>query len=733
MTQPSRLIVVSNRLPLTLKRKGGRSRAERSAGGLVTALDPVFQRSEGLWVGWPGELSEDDGDSAALLERWEREKGFASVRLPHHLADAFYNGYPNETLWPLFHGFPSRMEFRPESWSAFVEGNRRFADAVLERLRPGDRVWVHDYHLLLLPRMLREASPETPIGFFLHIPFPSSEDFRITPRREELLHGVLGADYIAFQTHLHLQHFRSCLLRVLGLPSEMDRVRVEGRVAHVGALPIGIVPEEFTQLIDSDSGVQSAMSELRRRYEGRRVLLSVDRLDYTKGIPERLRTYRRLLNHAPELRGQVVLIQIAVPSRERIGRYKELKREVNELVGEINGQYATPEWTPLVYIRRPIPRKELVALYATAALGWVTPLRDGMNLVAKEYVACQRGADGVLLLSEFAGAASEMGEAFHVNPYDAEFVASEVRRTLALPTEVRSERMEALYRRVVRNDARSWSARFLEALDRAADSRGPGRAKAPPELPIDEAIAASRASRERLLILDYDGALVARSGFPSDALPTGELRETLAALAAKPGHRVAVVSTHAARRVEAWLGGLSGLWLAAENGAVFRAPDSDHWQPLHAPRAADWKSRVEPVLEHFTDRTPGSHIEEREHSLLWRYHTAEPGFFEWLANELQATLAELLTDTDLTVVRGTNSLEVRHTWATKMEVLGRLQASGPQPDFLLAIGDASDDEDLFAHIADDAWTVHVGPGRSRARFRLPDPAGVQTFLGALAS
>jgi trehalose 6-phosphate synthase/phosphatase len=420
-----RLVVVSNRLPLTLRRVGEGWRAEKSPGGLATALEPVVERSGGLWIGWPGDSPDQpDPQRQEVLARWEKRHGYAVVDLPRSLARRFYEGYANRTLWPLFHQFPSQLEFDLEGWHGYVEANEIFADAVLQRLKPGDQVWIHDYHLMLVPQLLRERAPGTAVGFFLHIPFPSSDVFRMLPRRDELLRGLLGADLIAFQTHHDLQHFRASLLRILGIGSRMDRVELDGRFARLEALPIGIVPEEFAGLLDTDAGVARAREELRKRYEGRRILLGVDRLDYTKGLPQRLRAFRRLLERAPSLRGRVVLVQVAVPSREWILPYRNLRGEVNELVGEINGAFGTPEWTPVVYIRRAIPRSELVALYASADVGWVTPLRDGMNLVAKEYVACQRGRDGVLVLSEFAGAAAEMGEALLVNPYDEDRAAA---------------------------------------------------------------------------------------------------------------------------------------------------------------------------------------------------------------------------------------------------------------------------------------------------------------------
>jgi trehalose 6-phosphate synthase/phosphatase len=727
-----RIVVVSNRLPLTLRWGDQGWRAEASSGGLVTAMRPVLHRTGGLWIGWPGESGTAHPDSGKrdLLARWEREKALASVDISADLAQRFYFGYANQTLWPLFHEFPSRLRFDPEGWEAYMEANRHFRDAVLERLRPGDLVWIHDYHLMLLPKLLREAVPDATIGFFLHIPFPSPNIFRVLPRREELLRGLLGADLVAFQTHGHLQHFRASLLRVLGLESRMDRVPTGGRFVRIEALPIGIAPGEFTAELDR-AAVRKSLDGLRERFDGRRIVLAVDRLDYTKGIPERLRAFRRALRSSAGLRGEVVLIQIAPPSRERIEGYRDLRREVNELVGEINGEFGTPDWTPVLFIRRSVARPELVALYAAAEVCWVSPLRDGMNLVAKEYVTCQRGEGGVLLLSEFAGAAAEMGEALLVNPYDEEGMAAALGRGLAMSAEERRERMGALYRRVVRNDAIVWSARFVEELRLSAQARISALREVPRPLDRRELVRAYRSAARRLLFLDYDGTLVAFADRPLQAAPPDELVSVLGRLSAGEDQRVVIVSGRPRRPLEAWFGRVAGLWLAAEHGATVRDPASGQWTPLRPTVPREWKLRVLPVLGHFVDRTPGSFVEEKEYSLVWHYRMADPEFGDWLANELVATLDDLLTETELRAVRRQKAVEVRPAWAHKGEVVQQMSAAW-SAEFVLGVGDDRTDEDLFERLPTSAWTIHVGEGASLARFRLDGPPEVCDVLRELA-
>ncbi len=698
----------------------------------MAALGPLMQESNGSWIGWPGDTStEDPAGQQRLLADWEARHGYVSVDLPPELSKAFYEGYANDTLWPLLHGFPTLVVFDPESWIAYRAANQRFAEATIARQRPGDLVWVHDYQLFLVPELLREAAPDARIGFFLHVPFPSSEVFGIVPQRQQLLRGLLGADLIAFQTHSHLHNFRRALLLWLGLDSRMDRVEVDGRVVRLQALPIGVVTDEWTRLVHDDAVAGRRIRELRSRHGTRQLILSVDRLDYTKGIPERLRAYRRLLRASPERRGHVTLIQVAVPTREHVPAYQELRREVSELVGEIIGEFATPEWAPVVYLRRSVPRQELAALYAAADVAWVSPLRDGMNLVAKEYLTCQEGRPGVLVISEFAGAAQEMAEAIRVNPYDEEGSVDALVRALDMPEDERRDRMAALYERVRRGDAHAWAAAFLGTLREAAGERAADGSSQTLPLQVAEVCAAFAAAERRLVCVDYDGTLVAIAARPQDAVPTEGLDEILGHLAKSPGTTVLLVSGRRPEDLDRWFGHVDGLWLAAEHGALLRAPGEPGWTPLHQGADDGWKEQVRPVLEHFVARTPGSTIEEKSFSLVWHYRQADPEFGEWLAKELADTLHALVAGTDLAILLGNKVVEVRFAWAHKGEALARLASEIAEPGITIAIGDDRTDEDLFERLSPDDWSVKVGPGATRARFRIAGPAEVRALLALL--
>lgn len=732
-TKSQRVVVVSNRLPVTLKRVGGAWQTKKTAGGLAAAMQPVLQQNDGIWIGWTGETSgTDDGNRRAIVEDWARQHRYFGVDLDAQTAHGFYEGIANQALWPLFHHFPSLMRFDPEHWNSYVKANETFRDEIVKHLRPNDLVWIHDYHFLLLPQMLREAAPEISIGFFLHVPFPSSSVFRILPKREELLRGMLGADYVAFHTHRYLQNFRTTILRLLGLPSEMDRVEAGRRSVRLDALPIGIAPREFSELLTRNEGTRKRLDELKQRFSYRKIILGVDRLDYTKGLPERLRAYGRFLNEFPQWRGKVVLIQIAVPSRERVPKYARLRKEVDELVGQINGDWSTADWSPIVYLRRSVPQFELAALYAAADVALVTPLRDGLNLVAKEYVACKSSGNGVLILSEFAGAAAEMGEALLINPYDEEGLSAAIARALSFSEAERRDRMMALYRRVHKNDVFAWGNRFIENLNAAGRIRSQRSHDEPVPLHPEALMQECRQARSRMILLDYDGTLAPYASLPQNAVPSPDLINLLKSLGQDDKTTTAVISGRSRADLERWFGGITNIWLAAEHGAVLRSPVSQEWEQAHSSCSDDWKRRVYPILEHFVARTPGSFIEEKEFSLVWHYRMADPEFGDWLANDLVANLEQMLAESAVRAVKGQKTVEVKLVWANKGEVYLRLLQSEPLPEFILAAGDDATDEDLFAQLPPSAWSIHVGPGRSRARFYVAGPDEMVELVSQLS-
>jgi len=453
------LINVSNRLPATVGET-----ITKSSGGLVAALGGLSAEEYDLkWIGWPGASIEDPARRAEVEKVLQREHGCIPVFVSEEESAGHYEGFSNSSIWPLLHYMPNYMRYDPAWWDHYRVVNQRFADKVIEMAKPDDLVWVHDYQLMLMPELLHARMPELKIGFFLHTPFPSFETFRCHPKRRELVAGVLGADLVGFHTFGYLRHFRSTVLRLLGLESEITRIRAEdGHVTAMGVFPIGINARRFEEKLDSPDFVQRR-DELRASDSGKRVVLSVERMDYTKGILHRLEAIEQFLAEA-ENRDAIKFIFVSVPSREEVAEYKELVAEVEARVGRINGQYATLSSSPIRFIHGSVSFTDLCALYATADVGLVTPLIDGMNLVAKEYIACQREHDGVLILSEFAGAAEELSNALLVNPYDTRAVAQSLRDALALTAEQRRAANQPMRQRVMRYDAQHWARVFIQHL-----------------------------------------------------------------------------------------------------------------------------------------------------------------------------------------------------------------------------------------------------------------------------
>jgi trehalose 6-phosphate synthase/phosphatase len=460
----SRLLIVSNRLPVTARRSAQGLSLTPAAGGLATGMRPFHESSNGLWIGWPGDVSQFTGEERDELDAMLHSRGIVPVHLSKEQIERYYHGFSNRVLWPLFHYLIDRVPVHAAGWEAYREVNTAFADVVAAQYQPGDLIWVHDYQLLLLPKLLRERIPTARIGFFLHIPFPSAEVFRILPWRREVVEGLLGADLLGFHVSAYTRHFVEAVQQVVGTGTGADHIRVGKHEVGLGAFPMGVEADQFAALAN-DEEIRAEAAAIRHDAAGRQIVLGVDRLDYTKGIPRRLTSIERLLTARPELSDQMRYIQVAVPSRGEVDSYQKFKRLVEETIGRINGTCSTLRSTPIHYIYQSVSRRQLVALYAAADVMLVTPLRDGMNLVAKEFVATRINDDGVLILSEFAGAAAELAGAMMVNPYDVDAVSKTLDQALNMPAEERRTRMQALRRRVHEYDIHRWATDFLQRLE----------------------------------------------------------------------------------------------------------------------------------------------------------------------------------------------------------------------------------------------------------------------------
>lgn len=727
MTMSSnRVLIVANRLPVTVG--GGSSGAQilPSGGGLVSGLGPWHERSDGLWFGWPGNLTELVSDQTRI-DRDLRAAHMAPVHLSAKQVEAYYHGFSNRVLWPLFHYSIDRVPVDAGGWAEYQEVNDAFANEVAREYRPGDIIWVHDYHLMLLPALLRQRLPRARIGFFLHIPFPSSEVFRVLPWRREILNGLLGADLIGFHTFGYMRHFMTSLLHVDGVEPEVDAVRVGDRRVNVGAFPMGIDAARFASL-GVDPGVRARVDAIRNDADGRQIVLGVDRLDYTKGIPRRLEAIARLLERDATLRDRMRYVQIAIPSRGDVDSYQRFRRDVEETVGRLNGTYGTVDSLPIHYVHRSVSPPELVALYCAADVMLVTPLRDGMNLVAKEFAASRGDEEGVLVLSEFAGAAAELQGAINVNPYDIGAIADGIQRGLSMSVEERRARMRALRRRVCEHDAFAWADAFVQRLHdlRPAETSVVCRA---PQRSLPTLVAEARRTRTIRLLLDYDGTLVPLARSPDLAIPDDELLVLLERLASLQGIQLDIVSGRTREPLKRWFGHLPiSLW--AEHGFWRHRNESDGWQPA-IPPDPDWLARVRPILDQFAASTPGAHVEVKTASLAWHYRASPRDFGLRQAHELRLLLGDLLSNQPLEVLEGKKVIEVRVRGVSKGIVVRRIQAEARDDAVLVAIGDDRTDDELFRALPADAISVGVGRSSMAARCRLDDHRAVRRLLSSL--
>jgi len=464
-----RLLLLSNRLPITIKRSDdGAYSFSMSSGGLVTGLSGLSKTTSFQWYGWPGlEVPADEVDG--MKQRLKDEYGAHPVFIDDETADRHYNGFSNSILWPLFHYHPGEITFDEPAWAAYQEVNRLFAKAVINDVQDGDLIWVHDYHLMLLPQMLREELGESKknvrIGFFLHTPFPSSEIYRILPVRESLLMGLLDCDLIGFHTYDYARHFLSSCSRILGAPTTPNGIDWKGKFVTVGAFPIGIDPEKFVEGLEKPT-VKDRIAVLKRKFEGVKIIVGVDRLDYIKGVPQKLHALEVFLTEHPEWVGKVVLVQVAVPSRQDVEEYQNLRAVVNELVGRINGKFGTVEFMPIHFLHQSVSFDELTALYAVSDVCLVSSTRDGMNLVSYEYIATQRQNHGVMILSEFTGAAQSLNGSLIINPWNTEEMANAIHDAVTMSPEQRQVNFKKLERYVFKYTSAWWGASFVAEMTR---------------------------------------------------------------------------------------------------------------------------------------------------------------------------------------------------------------------------------------------------------------------------
>jgi trehalose 6-phosphate synthase/phosphatase len=720
-----KLIIISNRLPLKAsKLDSGEFEFSRSEGGLTTGLDSLEMDVEKHWVGWPGAFAETSEEQEKMTKHLDEFKFHPVFLTPEHIQN-YYEGYSNNILWPLCHYFYSFVEYENKYWETYKKVNEMFCQAAIPFIEPGDIVWVQDYQLMLLPQLLRKAIPEISIGYFHHIPFPSYELFRVLPERDQLLQGLLGADLIGFHTYDYMRHFVSACERVLDLQFKLDQVSLDNRIAFVDAFPMGI---NYTLYCDTPMlpQVQQKALELKNSFGPHKLILSVDRLDYSKGIIHRLKGFALFLEKHPEYKEKVSMAMIIVPSRDKVDRYADLKTKIDELIGSINGMYSTINWTPVYYFYRSFDFEELVAMYHIADIALVTPLRDGMNLVAKEYIAAKREDPGVLILSEMAGAAIELTDAIIVNPNDIEQIERAILEALEMPEKEQLKRLKAMQKIVAKQTVNKWAGDFVTELKAVKQKNNDLNTERLDEDTFLKIQLDYRTAKKRLFILDYDGTLAGFKGRPEDAVPTKELMGILEKLSDNKKNKVVISSGRNQATLEKWFGEMP-ITLAAEHGASYKEDGAWH---KNLPLTQPWDNEIVDIIQSFVDKTPRSKLEVKETALVWHYRNVDG----WLASireqQLLVALIAPCTRQNLQIMRGNKVIEIKSPYHNKGSEVRRI-LKNQSFDFILAMGDDTTDEDTFRELPSEAYTIKIGAISEIARYNLRSQTGTLPFLKRL--
>ena len=719
----SRLIIISNRLPITVDKKGSDLFFHPSAGGLATGLNSLDNSMDRLWIGWPGS-NIDNPQEQVNLEEELKQKNLVPVFLTQKEVELYYEGFSNKTIWPHFHYFSQYTTYQEDYWEAYEKTNQKFAEIALQYIRPDDLVWVHDYQLMLLPALIRKAFPKISIGFFLHIPFPSYELFRLLPWREKILNGVLGADQIGFHTFGYMRHFLSAAYRITGHEHNFGKLTFDNRIINVDVFPMGIdyqkyaFPESSVDTTKSSERIQGLLAKKRK------LVLSIDRLDYTKGIPHRLRAFEKFIEDYPEYHGKVSLILIVVPSRSNVDQYADLKHEIDTLVGHIDGKYRTFGWSPIQYYYRSFDFADLTALYKAADIALITPLRDGMNLVAKEFIASKETSKrGVLILSEFAGAATELSDALIVNPRDRKGMVKAIVQALDMSPEEQEERLVKMQQRLKKYTVKHWAENFITQQVGLLEIRKTKISNLLIPKKRQQLITDYQKAKNRLIILDYDGTLMEFNDDPSAVHPDKKLLSILSNISRQDKNKLVIISGRDKPTLQKWLGVLN-IDLSAEHGAWIK--QNDTWQP-HTNINRTWKAHIRPVLENMVDRTPRSFIEEKEYSLAWHYRMIDKGLGEKRIREFRDELLYLTANLNLQVLEGNKVLEIKDAGVNKGTATSRWLDLAKW-DFILAIGDDHTDEDIFSTIPSEAYSIKVGLDQTVARFHLQGVSHVRELL-----
>jgi len=727
-----RLLIISNRLPFTIEEKEGKIEFKESSGGLVTGLSGYldslksssFTTMEYIWVGWPGGNVKEKHYNE-IRKKALSEYNSYPVFISEKDMENFYYGFCNKTIWPLFHCFPVYTVYDEDFWNCYKKINEYFCESLIKILKPDDILWIHDYHLMLLPKFIREKFPDLSIGFFLHIPFPPFEIYRLLPKkwRTEILEGILGADLVGFHTNDYTQDFLKCVLRILGFEHNLGNIRLQDRIIKVDTFPMGIHYKKFFDAANTQE-IQKEKENIKKMFEDTKIILSVDRLDYTKGIINRLQGFELFLEKNPQWHNKVTLLLIVVPSRIGVESYQRMKNKIDELVGKINGKFGNIKWTPIQYQFKYLHFENLVALYTASDIALITPLRDGMNLVAKEFIATRTDKTGVLILSEMAGAAKELGEAIIINPNHKEEIAQALKEALDMTVEEQKIRNDIMQKRLSNYDVIRWANDFIDELLELKEEKKNFTKKLLSSSEKNKIVKEFKNANSKLIFLDYDGTLVPFEDHPEKAKPDEEIIKLIKLLSEIPNTNVVLISGRDKTTLQNWFGKIN-ISLVAEHGIWIKEKNND-WE-LIKPLDASWKPKLITFLKLYTDRLPGSFVEEKEYSLVWHYRRSDPELSSIRVKELIDDLISLTANIDIQILQGNKVIEIRNSGINKGTAVTHF-VSKNQPDFILAVGDDITDEDIFKVLPENAYSIRVGFSPTIAKFILKNYKEVRKLI-----
>lgn len=716
-----KILIIANRLPVKIERTEDSFVVKRSEGGLATGLGSLETDAEMHWVGWPGVHVDDENEKQEITEKLN-ELNYHPVFLSGEQIENYYEGYSNSTIWPLCHYFFAYIQYKAEYWEAYRQVNTLFCEEALPFIEDDDIVWIQDYQLMLLPKKIRDKKPKVNIGYFHHIPFPSYELFRVLPEREQVLEGLLGADLIGFHTHDYMRHFISAIYRVLDLNCNLDEISLKDRIVHVDAFPMGINYEQYHRA-PSLPEVKKISKRLIEELGNQTIVLSVDRLDYSKGILHRLNGFANFLENHPEYHKKVSLAMIVVPSRDAVDRYADLKTRIDQYIGKINGMYSTLGWTPVYYFYQSFPFNELVALYDIADIAMVTPLRDGMNLVAKEYLATKRGKPGVLILSEMAGAAIELTDAIIINPNDTQEIEAAILQALTMPKREQRIRLNNMQKRISTQTVKKWANDFVKELLYISKQNNEIFQKIVGKRQLSQIKKEYDQAYTRLILLDYDGTLSPFVKNPEDAVPSKELLNLLKKMTADKKNKVVINSGRNRQVLDKWFKGID-LDFAAEHGAFFK---ENHKWHKNVQEKITWDDEILRIIEHTIDKTPRSRMEIKDSSLVWHYRNVDVWLAELRQKQLINALMGPASRLNLQIVPGNKIVEIKSPDFNKGSEVKRLLGKNNY-DFILAIGDDTTDEDMFHALPPGGVSIKVGHFSPAAKYRIPVQSSVIPFF-----